>query len=128
VKKTYEKNCCDSLYGTDEMLRHCSFQNYITLFSPPTQFLFRAIQSWPGRHIIKYSPFYKFFSLHWGVPHPKYPNEINAPPLLFPKLYYTFFSPHPIFFKSNSKLAKQTYYKIFTILQFFLSSLRGATS
>ncbi len=72
--------------------------NY-TFFSP-AHFFKKAIQSWPGRRIIKYSPFYNFFSLHWGAPHLKHPNETNAPPLPIPKVYYTFFSPHPIFFKA----------------------------
>src|SRR6266581_4375096 len=110
------------------MLHHCPFQNYITLFSPPTQNFFIAIQSWPGRHVIKFLQVYKFFSLHGGVPHLKYPNETNAPPLPFPKLYYTFFSTHAKFFYSNSKLARQTCYKIFASLQIFFSSRGGATS
>src|SRR6266581_1073822 len=97
-----KKISCDSLFGTDEMLHHCPFQNYITLFSPPTQFFLKAIQSWPDRHVIKFLQVYKFFSLHGGVPHLKYPNEKNAPQLPFPKLNYTFFSPHPNFFYSNS--------------------------
>src|SRR6266496_1611085 len=89
------------------MLRHCPFQNYITLFSPPPPIFFIAIQSWPDRHFIKFLQVYKFFSLHGGVPHLKYPNETNAPPLPFPKLYYTFFYAPPYFFNSPSYLARQ---------------------
>ncbi len=108
------------------MLHHCPFQNYIALFSPPTQFFLKAIQSWPDRHFIKFLQVYKFFSLHGGVPHLKYPNETNAPPLPFPKLYYTFFSPHPNFFYSNSKLARQTCYKIFVTFTIFFPFTGGS--
>src|SRR6266581_3195918 len=46
---------------TKQMLHHCPFQNYITLFTPPTQIFFISIQSWRGTRDIKFSSLYNFF-------------------------------------------------------------------
>src|SRR6266496_2399867 len=118
-----KKISCDSLFGTDEMLRHCPFQNYITLFSPPPPSFFIAIQSWPGRHGIKFSTILRFFSLHWGVPHLKYPHKTNAPPLPFPKLYCTFFSPTQFFKKAIQSWPDRHFIKFLQVYKFF--SLHG---
>src|SRR6266568_2097484 len=92
---------------TKQMIHHCPFQDSITLFTPPTQNFFISIQSWPGTRDIKFSSLYNFFSLHWGAPHIKFRQKINAPPLPFPKPYYTFFCAPPYFFSSPSNLASQ---------------------
>src|SRR6266496_3944175 len=67
-------------------------------FTPPTQIFFISIQSWRGTRDIKFSSLYNFFSLHWGAPHIKFRQKINAPPLPFPKPYYTFFYAPPHIF------------------------------
>src|SRR6266581_1750389 len=90
-----------------QMLRDCPFQDSITLFTPPIQIFFISIQSWRGTRDIKFSSLYNFFSLHWGAPHIKFRQKINAPPLPFPKPYYTFFCAPPYFFSSPSNLARQ---------------------
>src|SRR6266496_203178 len=84
------------------------FQDSITLFTPPTQIFFISIQSWRGTRDIKFSSLYNFFLFIWGAPHIKFRQKINAPPLPFPKPYYTFFlCPPPYFFNSPSNLARQ---------------------
>src|SRR6266496_4665955 len=115
-----KKISCDSLFGTDEMLRHCPFQNYITLFSPPPPSFFIAIQSWPGTHGIKFPAILRFFFSSLGGSHIL---NTHTKQMLhhcpFQKYIALFSPPTQFFFKAIQGWPDRHFIKFLQVYKFF---------